>query len=204
MSEESEVKPDSIVWGALLGACCSHENIQVAQVAASRQLELEPRHYGNYILLSNVYASKGKWDDVEKVRAHMRARDVQKEAGCSMIELSDGVIHEFRVGDRSHPRWREIFQAWDELLKVLRPMGYEPDTKASLKNLEEDEEKEEALFRHSEKLALSLALIDSSNSKSTAPIRIVKNLRICGDCHRAMEAVSQIVKGQEIIVRDRN
>ncbi|KMZ65915.1 Pentatricopeptide repeat-containing protein [Zostera marina] len=204
MSKESVVKPDSIVWGALLGACSSHENIQFAQVAASRLLELEPVHDGNYILLSNVYATKGKWDDVEKVRARMRSSNVRKEAGCSMIELNNGEIHEFRAGDKSHPRWREIYQAWDELLKVLRPMGYEPDTKALLKNLEEEEEKEEALFRHSEKLALSLALIDSSNSKSTAPIRIVKNLRICGDCHRAMEVVSQIVKDREIIVRDRN
>ncbi|XP_058077088.1 pentatricopeptide repeat-containing protein At1g08070, chloroplastic-like [Magnolia sinica] len=192
------VEPDVIVWGALLGACRSHQNVELAEEAARQLVELEPKHDGNYVLLSNVYASAGKWGDVAKVRAHMKAHDVRKKPGCSAVELG-GVVHEFIAGDRSHLRSAEIYAAWDRLVERLKLIGYEPDTGALLRNLEE-EDKEAALYRHSEKLALSFMLI---SSKDGSPIRIVKNLRICSDCHRAMELVSQLEE-REIIVRDRN
>lgn len=192
------IEPDAVVWGALLGACRSHQNVELAEESACRLVELEPSHDGNYVLLSNVFASKGKWEDVAKVRAHMRAQNVQKTPGCSGVELG-GTVYEFSAGDRSHPRSPEIYAAWDRLVEQLKPMGYEPNTRALLRNLDE-EDKEAALYRHSEKLALSFALISSSDG---SPIRIVKNLRICGDCHRAMELVSEL-KGREIIIRDRN
>lgn len=192
------IEPDAVVWGALLGACRSHQNVELAEESARRLVELEPSHDGNYVLLSNVFASKGKWEDVAKVRAHMRAQNVQKTPGCSGVELG-GTVYEFSAGDRSHPRSPEIYAAWDRLVEQLKPMGYEPNTRALLRNLDE-EDKEAALYRHSEKLALSFALISSSDG---SPIRIVKNLRICGDCHRAMELVSEL-KGREIIIRDRN
>lgn len=192
------IEPDAVVWGALLGACRSHQNVELAEESARRLVELEPSHDGNYVLLSNVFASEGKWEDVAKVRAHMRAQNVQKTPGCSGVELG-GTVYEFSAGDRSHPRSPEIYAAWDRLVEQLKPMGYEPNTRALLRNLDE-EDKEAALYRHSEKLALSFALISSSDG---SPIRIVKNLRICGDCHRAMELVSEL-KGREIIIRDRN
>lgn len=191
------VEPDIVIWGALLGACRSHQNLELAEVAAQRLVELDPGHDGNYVLLSNVYASMGKWGNADKVRAQMRARQVQKVPGCSAIELG-GVVHEFSAGDRSHPKSNEIYEAWDELVKQLKMLGYEPDRGALLKNLDE-EDKEEALYRHSEKLALSFALI---SSESRSPIRIIKNLRICNDCHRVMELVSELEE-REITVRDR-
>ncbi|XXG79316.1 hypothetical protein AAC387_Pa09g0416 [Persea americana] len=192
------IEPDVVAWGALLGASRSHQNVELAEEAAHRLVELEPRHDGNYVLLSNVYASAGKWGEVAKVRARMKARLVEKTPGCSAVELG-GVVYEFSAGDRSHPLATEIYAAWDKLVERLKPMGYEPNTGALLRNLDE-EDKEEALYRHSEKLALSLALISSTD---VSPIRIVKNLRICSDCHRAMELVSKL-EGREIIIRDRN
>ncbi|EHA8592093.1 putative Pentatricopeptide repeat-containing protein [Cocos nucifera] len=191
------VDPDKVIWGALLGACRSHQNLELAEVAAQTLVELDPGHDGNYVLLSNVYASMGKWGNVDKVRAQMRARQVHKAPGCSTVELG-GVVHEFTAADRSHPRSNEIYGAWDELVKQLKMIGYEPDQGALLKNLDE-EDREEALYQHSEKLALSFALI---SSESRSPIRIVKNLRICNDCHRVMELVSELQK-REITVRDR-
>lgn len=196
--KQMPIEPDVIVWGALLGACRSHQNIELAEEAARRLVELEPRHDGNYVLLSNVYASVGKWGEVAKVRARMKDQNVEKTPGCSAVELG-GVVYEFSAADRSHPRSAEIYAAWDKLVERLKPMGYEPNTRALLRNLDE-EEREEALYRHSEKLALSFALISSTDA---LPIRIVKNLRICSDCHRAMELVSK-VEGREIIIRDRN
>ncbi|CAA7388640.1 unnamed protein product [Spirodela intermedia] len=193
------LQPDPALWGALLAASTFHRAVGVAEEAARELAALDPRHDGNYVLLSNAYASAGLWGDVEKVRAQMRANRVQKTPGWSSVEVA-GAVHCFRSGDRTHSRTAEIYSAWDELVKEIRPMGYEPDTGALLRKLDAEEEKEEALYRHSEKLALCFALISSAGESS--PIRIVKNLRICGDCHRAMELVSEVT-GREIIVRDR-
>ncbi|OVA04367.1 Pentatricopeptide repeat [Macleaya cordata] len=192
------IKPDKVVWGALLSSCRSQQNVELAEEVACKLTELDPSHDGNYVLLSNVYASVGKWRDVKKVRDRMRTQNVQKTPGCSAVEV-EGVVHEFTAGDRTHPRFEEIYTAWDEIVKRIKPMGYEPDTGFSLKKLDE-EDREEALNRHSEKLALTFALINSGHK---SPIKIVKNLRICGDCHRAMELVSKL-EGREITVRDRN
>ncbi|XP_043718688.1 pentatricopeptide repeat-containing protein At4g21065-like [Telopea speciosissima] len=192
------VQPDRVVWGALLCACQSHQNVELAEEAANRLIELDPSHDGNYVLLSNVYASVRKWRDVAKVRAWMKANHVQKTPGCSAVELG-GALHEFSAGDRSHPRSVEIYAAWDELVKRIKSMGYEPDTGVLLRNLNE-EDGEQALYCHSEKLALTFALI---TSEPESPIKIVKNLRICGDCHRAIELVSKL-ENREITVRDRN
>ncbi|KAI3879570.1 hypothetical protein MKX03_011731 [Papaver bracteatum] len=195
------IKPDKVIWGALLSSCRSHQNVELAEEVARKLTELDPNHDGTYVLLSNVYASVGKWRDVKKVRDQMKAQNVQKAPGCSAVEL-DGVLHEFTAGDKTHPRFEEIYKAWDEIVKKIKPMGYEPDTGFSLKNLDEVD-KEEALNRHSEKLALTFALISTENSQHKPAIKIVKNLRICGDCHTAMEFVSKL-EGREIIVRDRN
>lgn len=64
----------------------------------------------------------------------------------------------------------------------------------------EEEEKQSALSFHSEKLAIAFALMVTDSS---APIRIIKNLRFCGDCHASAKLISKIY-GREIIVRDRN
>ncbi|CAA6654215.1 unnamed protein product [Spirodela intermedia] len=166
------LQPDPVVWGALLAASTFHRAVGVAEEAARELAALDPRHDGNYVLLSNAYASAGLWGDVEKVRAQMRANRVQKTPGWSSVEVA-GAVHCFRSGDRTHSRTAEIYSAWDELVKEIRTMGYEPDTGALLRKLDAEEEKEEALYRHSEKLALCFALISSAGESS--PIRIVKN-----------------------------
>ncbi|KAK1316337.1 Pentatricopeptide repeat-containing protein [Acorus calamus] len=97
----------------------------------------------------------------------------------------------------------EIYAAWDGIVERIKPLGYKVDTGVLVKNILEEEEREEAVHRHSEKLALAFALICLEGDESKAPVRIVKNLRICSDCHNAMECVSK-VEGREIIVRDRN
>ncbi|CAI0461221.1 unnamed protein product [Linum tenue] len=60
------------------------------------------------------------------------------------------------------------------------------------------EEKEYNLTHHSEKLAVAFALM---HTPPGMPIRIMKNLRICGDCHAAFRCISE-VRNSEIVVRD--
>ncbi|OUZ99358.1 Pentatricopeptide repeat [Macleaya cordata] len=192
------IKPDDVIWKALLGACKMHGNVEMGKRVAKRLMELAPSDSGSYVALSNLFASLGDWEGVAEVRLMMKEKDVRKDPGCSWIEL-DGTIHEFFVEDESHPRAREIHLMLEEMADQLRLVGYTPDTSQVLLNMDE-EEKENTLYYHSEKIAISFGLI---STKSHTPLRIVKNLRICGDCHSSIKLISRIYN-RRIIVRDRN
>lgn len=74
------------VWGALLGACVVHENVELGEMAAKRLFDIQPENTGNYVLLGNIYAAVGRWKDVEVVRRMVGARGLRKEMGCSSID----------------------------------------------------------------------------------------------------------------------
>ncbi|XP_043720333.1 pentatricopeptide repeat-containing protein At1g08070, chloroplastic-like [Telopea speciosissima] len=188
------ITPDVVVWRALLGGCRLHKNVELAEKVV---LEMEAQGSGDYVLLSNLYASVGRWEDVEKIRKIMKHRKIKKTPGCSSIEV-DNTIHEFISGDKSHPRYAVICKKLEELGIKMSQDGYSGETSVVLFDIEE-EEKEQALGHHSEKLAIGFGLI------STAPgstLRIVKNLRFCTDCHNATKLISKICN-REIVVRDR-
>eukprot|EP01018_Ginkgo_biloba_P006955 Gb_01588 [translate_table: standard] len=192
------LKPDASVWGTLLGACRIHGNLDMGKRTAERLLELEQQDSTTYVVLANIYAAMGRWDDASKVRNLMKDRGVKKQPGCSWIEVKNK-IHAFVAGDVSHPHNKEIYAMLDTLAGEIKQAGYVPNTNFVLHDVEE-EQKELLLCHHSEKLAIAFGLI-STNSGMT--IRVVKNLRVCGDCHIATKFISKIV-GREIIVRDAN
>uniref|UniRef100_A0A2N9F6L8 DYW domain-containing protein n=1 Tax=Fagus sylvatica TaxID=28930 RepID=A0A2N9F6L8_FAGSY len=191
------IKPDDVIWKALLGACKMRGNIEMGKRVAEVLMDMVPRDSGSYVALSNMYASSRNWEAVAEVRLMMKEMDIRKDPGCSWIEL-DGEIHEFLVDDDSHCRAKEIHSMWEEIANQLRLIGYKPDTSQVLLNLDE-EEKESALHYHSEKIAVAFGLISTSPH---TPLQIVKNLRICEDCHSSMKLISKIYK-RKIIVRDR-
>ncbi|XP_013636757.1 PREDICTED: pentatricopeptide repeat-containing protein At5g39350 [Brassica oleracea var. oleracea] len=80
-------EPTSTVWGALLAACVTHENVQLGEIAANKLFELEPENTGNYVLLSNIYAALGRWKDMEKVRKMMEDVGLRKKPGHSTVEF---------------------------------------------------------------------------------------------------------------------
>lgn len=127
----------------------------------------------------------------------MKERGITKEKGCSRIELNNEV-HEFLVADRSHKQANEIYEKLDEVTSQLKLVGYAPNIRSVLVDLEEEDKKEVILW-HSEKLALCYGLI---NGAKDSCIRIVKNLRVCEDCHTFLKLVSKVYR-REIIVRDR-
>ncbi|EOY28177.1 hypothetical protein QUC31_012891 [Theobroma cacao] len=189
---------DASVWGALLGAARIHKNVELGQLAAEMLFTLEPEKSGTHVLLANIYASVGMWENVAKVRRLMKDCNVKKEPGISWIEVKD-MIHTFIVGDRSHARSEEIYAKLDELSERLTKAGYVPMVEFDLHDVERGE-KEELLYHHSEKLAVAFGLIATPPG---APIRVKKNLRVCVDCHTAFKFISKIVS-REIIVRDIN
>lgn len=105
---------DAKAYGPLLSACKIHSDTRLAEVAAEKLINMEPKNAGNYVLLSNIYAAAGKWDKVAKMRSFLRDKGLKKTPGCSWLELN-GKVHEFRVADQSHPRWEDIYS----ILKVL-------------------------------------------------------------------------------------
>ncbi|KAF2301371.1 hypothetical protein GH714_023370 [Hevea brasiliensis] len=110
----------------------------------------------------------------------------------------NGVVHEFVAGDQSHPQIKDIYLKLDEMTSDLKFSGYSPDTSEVFLDIGE-EDKESALYQHSEKLAIAFGLISSENGST---IRIVKNLRMCVDCHQMAKLVSKVYE-REVIVRDR-
>ncbi|KAM7250925.1 hypothetical protein ACFE04_022808 [Oxalis oulophora] len=195
--QKMPVKPHGGVWGALLGACRVHGYPGIAQIAASHLFELEPDSIANYILMSHIFASAGMWEDASRIRKLMRKKGLQKNPGCSMVETDKGVIHEFFSGDMSHPNASEIKKTLMNLLERLTAHGHQPIL-SSLPYDMSDEEKKHILVTHSEKLALAFGLLNTSPDSA---IRIVKNLRICEDCHLFMCGASKVT-GREIIMRD--
>ncbi|XP_021623595.1 pentatricopeptide repeat-containing protein At5g06540 [Manihot esculenta] len=191
------VEPNAAVWGALLGACRIHGNAELGERVGKILLQLEPQNSGRYALLSNIYAKAGRWDDVANVRKLMKERGVKTTTGTSMIDLN-GVVHEFKMGDGSHPEMKSVYIMLKSMMERLEMEGYMPNTSQVLFDIEE-EEKETALRHHSEKLAIAFGLI---NTNPGSTIRIVKNLRMCEDCHSAVKLISQVYS-RKIIVRDR-
>ncbi|KAA3472050.1 pentatricopeptide repeat-containing protein [Gossypium australe] len=195
---EMPVRPNAPIWGALLGACRIHRNAEIAERVGNILIPLLPEHSGYYVLLSNIYARTNRWENVETMRQMMKEKGVKKPPGYSLIEV-DGKVHNFKMGDKSHPEIEMIERKWDEILRKIRLAGYTGNTSDALFDIDE-EEKENALHRHSEKLAIAYGIM---RTEAPAPIRIVKNLRVCEDCHIATKLISKVF-GRELIVRDRN
>ncbi|KAK8930486.1 Pentatricopeptide repeat-containing protein [Platanthera zijinensis] len=189
---------DAMVWKALLAACRVHRNIGVAEWAADELLRLNPGDAATYVLLSNVYSWAGRWGEVARVRLMMRARGVSKEPGCSWVEMG-GQVHVFYVEDNRHLLAVEIYKKVTEMLDRAKAAGYVVDTRWALQDGPE-EEREMGLAHHSEKLAVAFGLMGGPSGK---PIRVFKNLRICGDCHGAIKLVAKVYS-RDIILRDAN
>lgn len=196
--ESMPMEPHAGAWGALLNACKIYKNMELGKLASRKLVELEAKHHGAYVQLSNIYAESKNWDSVSNVREMMKSRGVKKLPGCSVIEV-DGEVHEFFVGDKTHPMFGEIKVMLGEIGKRLKLAGYAANTNPVLFDIEE-EEKEDALSLHSEKIAIAFGLV---RLKEGVPIRIVKNLRVCLDCHDVSKIISKVFD-REIIVRDRN
>ena len=192
------VEPDGVTWTALLGACRTYGNVELGEYAAKKLFKLEPSKASTYVLLSNIYAAAGKWENVSLVRTMMQQRGVRKEPGRSRIEV-DNKVHEFVVGDTSHPEAKAIYTELNKLTEKLKAEGYIPDTRLVLHDINE-EDKELALCSHSEKLAIAYGLIHIPREE---PIRVTKNLRVCPDCHTATKLISKVT-GRVIIARDAN
>ncbi|PPD93567.1 hypothetical protein GOBAR_DD09487 [Gossypium barbadense] len=119
------IEPDAFVWGALLGACSIHGKVELGEAIMKKLVAIEPVKDGAYILMSNIYSSANRWKDALKLRKAMKERKMKKAPGCSLIEIN-GVVHEFRKGDKSHPRNEELRKVLGEMAIHLQNHGQFP------------------------------------------------------------------------------
>ncbi|KAH7838564.1 hypothetical protein Vadar_028233 [Vaccinium darrowii] len=192
------IEPGVTIWGALLSACKIYRYVILGEYAAERLFSLDPSNTGHYVQLSNLYASVRMWNGVAKVRVLMRERGLSKDTGYSTVEIN-GKLQAFRTGDKSHPRAKEINEELETLERRIKEAGFVPDTESVLHDLN-NEDKEESLCNHSERLAIAYGLISTPPGTT---VRITKNLRACVNCHSATKVISKLV-GREIVVRDAN
>uniref|UniRef100_A0A7N0ULG8 DYW domain-containing protein n=1 Tax=Kalanchoe fedtschenkoi TaxID=63787 RepID=A0A7N0ULG8_KALFE len=188
---------DAVVWRTLLGACRMHKNVELAEEAIANLLKLEPLSDGSYVLSSNLYSLAKKWNKVSDIRRMMKNGKIQKVPGSSSIEVNN-TVYEFVAGDRSNPKFTDICKMLDEVIDRLKIAGYKPVTAAVVQDFSEHE-KENALAYHSEKLAIAFGLLTTAPGST---IRVIKNLRVCEDCHLTVKFISKVYC-RNIIVRDR-
>ncbi|KAJ7531601.1 hypothetical protein O6H91_14G050200 [Diphasiastrum complanatum] len=192
------VEADAAVWMSMLRACRTQNNVEVGRRSFESLLKLEPSNAAAHVLMSNIYAALGMWKEKADIRNKMLSAGwIMVHPGVTWIEFNNQ-IHTFVVQDKVHPQKKEIYEMGSALKETIKvTQGYEPDLSCVLDDMP-DTEKEEQLWAHSEKLALSFGLI---NIPAGVPIRLVKNSRICSDCHTATKMIAKVT-GREIIERD--
>ncbi|KAM0877498.1 hypothetical protein ACQ4PT_035441 [Festuca glaucescens] len=193
-----QIKPTASVWSTLLRACKVHKNTVLAEEVAKRIFELEPRSMGSHVILSNAYSSSGRWNEAAHLRKSMRKKGMKKEPACSWIEVKNK-RHVFVAHDKSHPWYERIIGALNVFSEQMARQGYVPNTEDVFQDIEE-EQKSHVLCGHSEKLAMVFGIISTPPGTT---IRVMKNLRVCVDCHAVTKFISKIV-GREIVMRDAN
>ncbi|XP_006653155.1 pentatricopeptide repeat-containing protein At1g11290, chloroplastic [Oryza brachyantha] len=193
--QKMPMDPGVSVYGAMLGACKLHKNVELAEESAQKIFELEPQEGVYHVLLANIYANASMWKDVARVRTAMEKKGLRKTPGWSIIQLKNE-IHTFYSGSTNHQNAKAIYSRLAKLIEEIKAVGYVPDTD-SIHDVEDDV-KAQLLNTHSEKLAIAFGLIRTAPGTT---IQIKKNLRVCNDCHNATKLIS-LVTGREIIMRD--
>jgi len=191
------VQPEVSVLRALLDSCRIHSNTSVAKRVAKLILSTKPETPSEYILKSNIYSASGFWHRSEMIREEMRERGYRKHPAKSWI-IHENKVHFFHARDTSHPQEKDIYSGLEILIMECLKAGYEPKTEFVLQEVDEFMKKS-FLFHHSAKLAVTYGIL-SSNTRGK-PVRVMKNVMLCGDCHEFFKYISVVVK-REILLRD--
>ncbi|CAL9160883.1 unnamed protein product [Musa hybrid cultivar] len=200
-------QPNVVILGSLLASCVLHRRLELGQHLMDELVQIDPYNTEYHMLLSNMYTSSGRHAKADNLRMTVKKNGRRRYPGISYIEI-DGHVHCFSAGDRSHPRTEELYMMLDEVVQRLQSAGYIPDVASQvscvpdnyLGNGDGQEEREQMLLAHSERLAICYGLI---STKPGMPLLIFKNLRICTDCHVAIKLIADIYN-RVITIRDRN
>lgn len=192
------MEPNEVIWRSLLSSCKIHQNVELGERAAENLFMMNTRNAADYLMLCHIYARVQRWQDVSRARVRMAHLGLVQAVGSSSVEVKRKV-HKFVSNDMSHSQCDEIYEMLHQMEWQLKFEGYSPDTSQVFVDVDE-EEKRQRLSCHSQKLAIAFSLIHTSEG---SPVRIVRNVRMCSDCHTYTKMISAIYQ-RAIIVRDRN
>ncbi|XP_057421782.1 pentatricopeptide repeat-containing protein At3g09040, mitochondrial [Lotus japonicus] len=122
--EKLDVEPDAMIWANLLGACRIHGDEKRGQRAAKLLIKLEPQNSSPYVLLSNLHAASGHWDEARSLRRTMMQKEIQKMPGCSWIVVGQKT-NSFVASDTSHPCSDEILHILKHLTALMKDNRYQ-------------------------------------------------------------------------------
>ncbi|KAI3747932.1 hypothetical protein L6452_10680 [Arctium lappa] len=117
------MKPDVVVWGALLGACRLHGKVEIGKQVLKQVLELEPYTSGVYVLVSNMFSEAGRWEDVKNIRRLMKDQGIKKSRAVSSVEVN-GNVYEFMVDDQRKELSSNVYELLDQLMDHLKSFGH--------------------------------------------------------------------------------
>ncbi|CAL4904457.1 unnamed protein product [Urochloa decumbens] len=207
LAKEAQIegKEALLLWNSLLSACRTHKRLDLATLAGQRVSEFNQDVAGGLVVMSNAYASAGQTDNAAAVWSSMRQRGIRKDPGCSWIEVKD-IPYVFYAGAISCAGTRadEMLMLLDELECKIREKGYKGRLGSARVSDGHEDDRDEGkgvmVGVHSEILALGFGLLVLPKGMT---IRMMKNLRMCSDCHEAFKVISGIVE-REFVVRDLN
>ncbi|OMO86573.1 hypothetical protein CCACVL1_09557 [Corchorus capsularis] len=190
------VKPDVAMWRSLLSSCAHYGEADVALSTAKRILELDPNNYSVYAIAANVLSVAGRLDEVAKMEKLMKYHRAKKGSEISWIEVK-GKVHVFLAGKSKEEITEGIYTKLAELMEEIEKLGYKPVWNEMLHG---KLKRRETFWYHSEKLALAYGILKGAAPQGQ-PLRIVKNQRVCKDCHEAFKYISRVIE-KEIIVKN--
>lgn len=117
------MKPDIVIWGALLGACKTHGNVKIGKQILKQLLESEPHSSGVYVLLSNLYSDAGRWEDMKNIRKLMNDHEIIKCRAISSVEI-EGCVYEFMVDDKRLEVSCNVYSILDQLTDHMKSIAY--------------------------------------------------------------------------------
>ncbi|KAG0470230.1 hypothetical protein HPP92_016930 [Vanilla planifolia] len=194
-----------MLWCALLSAARVHGRLDVVAQAGTWLAQLAPGVHdvaGAYVAMSNAYHLAGLIDGSLLIRKEMKKRGIRKDPGCSWVEVK-GMVYVF------YARQIEACPRGEEVMMLLRELKARMVTERScntamssfvLFDVDKLDSDMELVRVHSEILAMAFGILSFPIG---GKIRIMKNLRICGDCHGVLKVVSKLME-REFVVRDLN
>uniref|UniRef100_A0A1J3EET1 Pentatricopeptide repeat-containing protein n=1 Tax=Noccaea caerulescens TaxID=107243 RepID=A0A1J3EET1_NOCCA len=192
--QEMNVQSETPIWESFLTGCRIHGDIDLAIHAAENLFSLEPDNPSTENLVSQIYALGTKLGRSLEGKKPRKENLLQKPLGQSCIEVRNS-IYTFTTGDQSK-LCTDVLYPWVEKMCRL-------DDRSDQYNGElwiEDEGREATCGIHSEKFAMAFGLISSSRG-GPKTIRILKNLRMCRDCHDTAKYISKRY-GCDILLED--
>ncbi|KAI5079033.1 hypothetical protein GOP47_0006704 [Adiantum capillus-veneris] len=188
MLEKMPHQPTLYGWCSVLSACRKWANVKVGRHAFECVMRLDNEHSAAFVLMFNIYMDACMWEEAKKIEAMLQ--DL-KEPGKSWVELL-GVVHTFNEDNVDDDQYKELHAKLQQVYSEMDEKGYKNAT-------EEIFDASNLSCKHSERLAVACGLL---NTTEGSQVRVVKNLRICEDCHTTLAFISKM-EGCNIVCKDK-